>query len=167
MNKLDEILKPKITKTEAITLIKLILKRFQEIFDKNKHLCVGDWCEECPYHNDLCPFGEAFLNEAYDVVDKISEAINIRIFFDWDEHGEITIWDVKPSRSEEKWVYCYTLKFSFSSPYVVIREGHNLLIEPVTKADLREEWRFHNETTRRIFLEDALEGFFGEIERRC
>lgn len=78
-SKLNEFLKAKIklNKKEAKVLAKLIFRRFAEIFEKNKHYCIGDWCEDCPLHDDDCEYVNKCLDEMYDTVELIEKALNL------------------------------------------------------------------------------------------
>ena len=112
MNKLDEILKPKLTKDEAVVLLKLMYKRFAEILEKNRHLCVGDDCETCFMHDD-CEYIHTCYDEMWEVADLMERALNINIWFDWEaEYLILRMWRIKPDDDDEDWVYSHTLNAS-------------------------------------------------------
>jgi len=165
MNKLNEILRPKIAKEEAKTLAKLIGKRFAEILDKNfLQYCISeeDECENCIYY-DNCDFVDKCLSEMDKVVDKLSEALGIFIWFDWDaDEIEIKIDRILPDEDDEDWIFSYVLRckvYANPSSLENINED-DFLFEPETIVGLREEWRCSNELFRKIWLKRDIPAFF-------
>ncbi len=83
MNKLDELFKPKITKDEAVTLLKIIYRRFKEITEQHKQPCFivkRKWQETVRF---------------------LELALNVRIELDIADCVKVMIYNVKPEVEDE------------------------------------------------------------------
>jgi hypothetical protein len=163
MNKLNEILKPKIEKQEAIALLKLICRRFADIMEEHRHLCVGEMfgCEEC-WAYDSCDYVDACYNKMEEVVSSVEKALDVPILLDWDaEFIIITMWDIKPD-NYEKGVFKYTLRAWIPASPNSLRELSDdcYELEGESISSVRKEWRADNELIRSGRAQKALKWFF-------
>jgi len=162
-NKLDEINRPKMTKDEAKVLVRLVLRRFGEIIEKYMRMCesrgFGGYCGACCYRHSC-----DFIDWAYDgmdsVVNKVSVALNVPIFFSWEEESiRIVVHDIKPDEGDDKSISSYDLIVEVVVDNMELKD-EDFYFEPVTVRDERVAWRCVNERIIRYGLWDVLPYFF-------
>jgi hypothetical protein len=99
----------------------------------------------------------------YDVVEKISEALNVDIWFDWeDDYIILRMWRIRPDDEDEDWVFSHSLTCTIPASADSLRslDEDDFDFEPEALADLRDDWRSFNERFSRYWLEDVLPAFW-------
>ena len=122
------------------------------------YIAIGSLCRR-----HATTFVDKCLSEMDKVVDKLSEALGIFIWFDWDaDEIEIKIDRILPDEDDEDWIFSYVLRckvYANPSSLENINED-DFLFESETIAGLREEWRRSNELFRKIWLKRDIPAFF-------
>jgi|GEM_PF-6723463 hypothetical protein len=161
MSKINEIYKPRLTKEEAATLFRLIYRRFAEILEQGFKECINDDCEEC-YLNEDCPVFN-YCDPLFTKVIEGVESLGIHIWYDWEsEYIILQMSWIKPDQDDDKWIWAYELK---KAVWVSVDELKNVEVqdqdfEPVTIADIRDEYRSFHKIFADFWIEDALTWLF-------